>query len=128
MVGIFLAGLVVLGGLQSWWISPLLVRLDATTLLWASVGLTSFNDNAAVTYLAAQVPALMEPGAVAEGLRQAVMAGALAGGGLTVIANAPNPAGQAILGGHFEDGVSALHLALWALLPTLIAVLCFVLI
>ena len=128
MVGIFLAGLVVLGGLQSWWISPVLVRLDASTLLLASTVLTSFNDNAAVTYLASQVPALMQPGVVADGLRHAVMAGALAGGGLTVIANAPNPAGQSILAGHFEGGVSALQLALWALFPTLVAVVCFVLI
>jgi hypothetical protein len=128
MVGIFLAGLVVLGGLQSWWISPLMVRLDSSTLLLASTVLTSFNDNAAVTYLASQVPALMQPGVVADGLRHAVMAGALAGGGLTVIANAPNPAGQSILAGHFEGGVSALQLALWALFPTLVAVVCFVLI
>jgi hypothetical protein len=128
MVGIFLAGLVVLGGLQSWWIAPVLVRLDASTLLLASTALTSFNDNAAVTYLASQVPALMQPGVVADGLRHAVMAGALAGGGLTVIANAPNPAGQSILGGHFEDGVSALQLAFWALFPTAVAVVCFLLI
>ncbi len=128
MVGIFLAGLVVLGGLQSWWIAPVLVRLDASTLLLASTALTSFNDNAAVTYLASQVPALMQPGMIADGLRHAVMAGALAGGGLTVIANAPNPAGQSILGGHFKDGVSALQLALWALFPTAVAVVCFVLI
>ena len=128
MVGIFLAGLVVLGGLQSWWIAPVLARLDASTLLLASTALTSFNDNAAVTYLASQVPALMQPGVVADGLRHAVMAGALAGGGLTVIANAPNPAGQSILGGHFEGGVSALQLALWALFPTAVAVVCFVLI
>ena len=128
MVGIFLAGLVVLGGLQSWWIAPVLVRLDASTLLLASTALTSFNDNAAVTYLASQVPALMQPGVLADGLRHAVMAGALAGGGLTVIANAPNPAGQSILGSHFDDGVSALQLALWALFPTAVAVVCFVLI
>ena len=123
MVGFFLAGLVVLGGLQGWWIGPVILQMGDTSLLWASVGLTAFNDNAAITYLAAQVPALAEPSAAA--LRHAVLAGALAGGGLTVIANAPNPAGQAILGEYFEGGVSAGSLFLWALLPTAVAIACF---
>ena len=126
MVGFFLAGLVVLGGLQGWWIGPVIAQLGDMSLMAASVVLTSFNDNAAITYLASQVPALAEPGAAA--LRHAVLAGALAGGGLTVIANAPNPAGQAILGEHFEGGVSPIRLFLWALLPTAVAVasfLCF---
>ena len=123
MVGFFLAGLVVLGGLQGWWIGPVIMQMGDTSLLWASVGLTAFNDNAAITYLAAQVPALAEPSAAA--LRHAVLAGALAGGGLTVIANAPNPAGQAILSEYFEGGVSAGRLFLWALLPTAVAIACF---
>ena len=93
-----------------------------------STFLTSFNDNAAITYLAAQVPALAAPGAEAEALRHAVVAGALAGGGLTVIANAPNPAGQSILAPHFGPGVSPFRLLLWALLPTAVAVACFVVI
>ena len=92
-------------------------------LMLGATILTAFNDNAAITYLAAQVPALAEPSAAA--LRHAVLAGALAGGGLTVIANAPNPAGQAILGEYFEGGVSAGRLFLWALLPTGVAVGCF---
>jgi hypothetical protein len=54
------------------------------------------------------------------------MAGALAGGGFTVIANAPNPAGQSILAKHFDQGVSPLKLALWAVMPTAVAVLCFI--
>lgn len=125
LVGFFLAGLVVLGGVQGWWISPVLVRLNEQALLAVSVVLTSFNDNAAVTYLASQVPALAQDGALAAGLRHAVLAGALAGGGLTVIANAPNPAGQSILSPYFPDGVSPVRLALWALPPTLIAVGCY---
>jgi len=123
MVGFFLAGLVVLGGLQGWWIGPVILQLGDTSLLWASLVLTAFNDNAAITYLAAQVPALAEPSAAA--LRHAVLAGALAGGGLTVIANAPNPAGQAILGEYFAGGVSAGRLFLWAMLPTAVAIACF---
>ena len=126
MVGLFLAGLVVLGGTQSWWISPLITRLDANTLMLSATVLTAFNDNAAITFLAAQVPALALADATAQGLRHAVMAGALAGGGFTVIANAPNPAGQSILAKHFAQGVSPLKLALWALLPTVVAVLCFI--
>jgi len=125
LVGFFLAGLVVLGGQQSWWISPVLVRMDETSLLFASVVLTSFNDNAAITYLASQVPALAESGEISAGLRHAVMAGALAGGGLTVIANAPNPAGQAILGRHFAGGISPWRLFLWAIIPTLVALLAY---
>jgi len=123
LVGLFLAGLVVLGGLQRWWLEPVLLQMGESSLLWGSLGLTAFNDNAAITYLAAQVSALAEPGATA--LRHAVLAGALAGGGLTVIANAPNPAGQAILGGYFEGGVSAGRLFLWALPPTGVAVASF---
>ena len=125
LVGFFLAGLVVLGGVQGWWISPILGRLDTLTLMGVSTLLTSFNDNAAVTYLASQVADLARPGA--EGLRHAVMAGALAGGGLTVIANAPNPAGQSILARWFQGGVSPLRLLLWALWPTLVAMGCFLL-
>jgi Na+/H+ antiporter NhaD/arsenite permease-like protein len=126
LVGFFLAGLVVLGGLQGWWISPVILRLDEGALLAASTFLTSFNDNAAITYLAAQVPALAAPGPMAEALRHAVVAGALAGGGLTIIANAPNPAGQSILAPHFGSGVSPWRLAGWALVPTAVAVGCFV--
>ena len=38
-----------------------------------------------------------------EGFKYALVAGAVTGGGLTVIANTPNPAGFASLRGHFED-------------------------
>lgn len=126
LVGFFLAGLVVLGGVQGWWISPVLGRMGEGALLLVSTVLTSFNDNAAVTYLASQVPAFAGPGAEAAALRHAVMAGALAGGGLTVIANAPNPAGQSILSPWFPGGVLASRLFLWALVPTLVALACFV--
>lgn len=114
LVGFFLAGLVVHGGLQGWWIGPVLVRLTDTPLLIGAGVLTAFNDNAAITYLASLVPNL------ADSARYAVMAGAVVGGGLTVIANAPNPAGQAILGRFFPNGVAPLSLLLGALLPTLL--------
>lgn len=117
LVGFFLAGLEVLGSRQSWWISPLLERLDSTSLLLGSAALAAFNDNALVTYLASLVPGLEEPA------KQAVMAGALSSGGLTVIANAPNPAGQALLSRFFPNGISPLGLAAGALPPTVIALL-----
>jgi Na+/H+ antiporter NhaD/arsenite permease-like protein len=60
-----------------------------------------------------------------DGLKYAVVAGAVTGGGLTVIANAPNPAGQSILKRHFGNAVSPLGLFLAALLPTIIMLLCF---
>jgi len=121
LVGFFLAGLVIHGGLQAWWIEPVLRRLSEVPLFIGAATLTAFNDNAAITYLASQVPGF------AEDLKYAVVAGAVAGGGLTVIANAPNPAGQAILGRFFPDGVTPLGLVLGALPPTIVVSLCFIL-
>ena len=121
LVGAFLAGLVIHGGLQQWWIAPVLGRLTETPLLLGAAALTAFNDNAAVTYLATLVPGLTA------GMKTAVVAGAVAGGGLTVIANAPNPAGQAILSRFFPDGVSPIGLFLGALPATLILIASFLL-
>jgi len=114
LVGFFLAGLVVHGGLQGWWIGPVLSGLNKNALFVAAGVLTAFNDNASITYLASLVPNLGTT------LEYAVVAGAVTGGGLTVIANAPNPAGQAILGKFFPDGIGALGLLLGALLPTVL--------
>jgi hypothetical protein len=60
-------------------------------------------------------------------MKTAVVAGAVAGGGLTVIANAPNPAGQSLLGKFFPDGVSPLGLFLGALPATVILTASFLL-
>jgi hypothetical protein len=114
LVGFFLAGLVVHGGLQAWWIEPVLTRLGEGPLFLGAAILTAFNDNAAITYLATLVPDFTEP------LKYAVVAGAVTGGGLTVIANAPNPAGQNILQRFFPDGVAPLGLLLGALPPTMV--------
>jgi hypothetical protein len=120
LVGFFLAGLVIHGGCQQWWIEPVLRSMGNSTLLFGATVLTAFNDNAAITYLASLVPGF-SPGA-----KFAVVAGAVAGGGLTVIANAPNPAGQSLLQDHFGDeGVSAVKLFLAALFPTVVMVLAF---
>lgn len=122
MVGFFLAGLVVLGGLQKWWLQDLLGSLSPTVLFWGATALTALTDNAALTYL----------GSLVEGTsdiwRYMLVAGAVTGGGLTVIANAPNPAGFAILKNTFPDGaISPLKLLLSALVPTLIAAFFFLL-
>lgn len=120
LVGLFLAGLVIHGGCQEWWIESVLKSLNPLQLLLGSTVLTAFNDNAAITYLASLVPGFSQQA------KLAVMAGAVAGGGLTVIANAPNPAGQSILQGYFgNDGVNALKLLLAALIPTIIMLLAF---
>ena len=121
MVGLFLAGLVAHGGLQGWWIQPVLERLGELGLFFGAMFLTAFNDNAAITFLAA-----LSPGVAAKAaLQHAVMEGAVAGGGLTVIANAPNPAGQSLLGKHFARGISPLGLLAGAALPTAIVAGCF---
>jgi len=121
LVGFFLAGLVIHGAGQAWWIGPVLDRLGSVALFFGALVLTAFNDNAAITYLASLVPGFTPD------LQYAVVAGAVAGGGLTVIANAPNPAGQSTLAGHFPDGISPGGLLLGALLPTAIVAACFLL-
>jgi hypothetical protein len=120
LVGFFLAGLVIHGGLQQWWIAPVLSRLKEVPLLLGAIGLTAFNDNAAITYLSTLVPGL------GDAMKYAVVAGAITGGGLTVIANAPNPAGQSVLKPFFPGGISPLGLLLGALPATIIFALCFV--
>ena len=119
LVGFFLAGLVVHGALQGWWIAPVLTSLSENGVFWGSTILTAFNDNALITYLATLVPNL------SDGFKAAVVEGAVTGGGLTVIANAPNPAGQALLGRFFGGSVSPIKLLLAALPATLIAAAMF---
>jgi hypothetical protein len=119
LVGFFLAGLVIHGGLQGWWIAPVLASLPATPLFLSSTILTAFNDNALITYLGTLVPNL------GDSLKIALVEGAVTGGGLTVIANAPNPAGQALLGRFFGGAILPLGLLLGALLPTIVAALAF---
>ena len=116
MVGFFLAGLVLLGGLQKWWLQDLLGGLSPLVLFWGATALTAVTDNAALTYLGSLVDG------TSEAWRYMLVAGAVTGGGLTVIANAPNPAGFAILKNDFENGtISAGPLFLAALIPTLVA-------
>jgi hypothetical protein len=119
LVGFFLAGLVIHGGLQAWWIAPVLAGLSETPLFFSSTILTAFNDNALITYLATLVPNFDES------LKIAVVEGAVTGGGLTVIANAPNPAGQALLARFFDGAIWPIGLLLGALPPTLLVIIAF---
>jgi hypothetical protein len=119
LVGFFLAGLVVHGGLQGWWIAPVLASLSDFGLFMGATVLTAFNDNALITSLATLVPDL------GDSLKIAVVQGAVTGGGLTVIANAPNPAGQALLCRFFDGAIAPLGLLLGALIPTAIAIISF---
>ncbi|MCK8059659.1 MULTISPECIES: putative Na+/H+ antiporter [unclassified Fusibacter] len=119
LVAFFIGGLMVHGGLQGWWIAPLLANLPELGLNITSIVLTAFNDNAAITYLSTLVTDFPDT------LKYAIVTGAITGGGLTVIANSPNPVGQSILKKHFEKGVSSLQLLKFALLPTFITGLIF---
>jgi hypothetical protein len=119
LVGFFLAGLVTLGGFQKWWLQPLISQLDELPLFIGATGLTAITDNAALTYLGSLVEGLQDAD------KYALVAGAVAGGGLTVIANAPNPAGYGILKSSFGDeGISPVGLLLGALAPTLVVMAC----
>jgi len=120
MVAFFLAGLVVLGGQQQWWLQGVLSSLSETTLFYGAAALTAITDNAALTYLGSLVEG------VSDEFKYALVAGAVAGGGLTVIANAPNPAGFAILKNSFdEQSINPFWLFVAALPPTMVAILCF---
>lgn len=120
LVAFFLAGLVVLGGQQQWWLQPVLMSMSSDAVFFGAIALTAFTDNAALTYLGSLVEGL------SDGFKYALVAGAVTGGGLTIIANAPNPAGIAILRGHFDDeAVHPLGLLLAALPPTIVAALAF---
>jgi hypothetical protein len=122
LVGFFLAGLVTLGSLQEWWLRPLIGNLNGASLFFGTTALTAITDNAALTYLGSLVEGLSPE------MKYALVAGAVAGGGLTVIANAPNPAGVGILKtarAFADEGISPPGLFLGALFPTLVAIGCF---
>ena len=120
LVAFFLAGLVVLGGQQQWWLKPLLLSMSETQVFFGAVALTAVTDNAALTYLGSLVDGL------SASFKYALVAGAVAGGGLTIIANAPNPAGFSILKAYFDgESISPQGLLVAALPPTMVAVLAF---
>ena len=120
LVSLFLTGLVILGGQQKWWLQPLLNKLSPDQIYYAATALTAITDNAALTYLGSLVDGLSDQ------FKYALAAGAITGGGLTVIANAPNPAGYSILSKNFYGNtISPLYLFLAALGPTIVAIICY---
>ena len=118
LVGFFLAGLVTLGSMQAWWLKGVLTSLGDLALFLGATGLTAITDNAALTYLGSLVE-------LTDSAKYNLVAGAVAGGGLTVIANAPNPAGFGILKSSFDGGINPMGLLLGALVPTAIACVFF---
>lgn len=121
LVAFFLGGLVILGGQQAWWLKDIIQSLTNAQAFFGAIGLGAFTDNAAITYLGSLIDGLSDE------FKYYLVAGAVTGGGLTVIANAPNPAGVAILKNHFEDGtVDPRYLFLGAILPTIVASICFI--
>lgn len=116
LVGFFLAGLVILGAMQAWWLQPIVSSLEPIALFFGSLALTAITDNAALTYLGSLIDGISDES------KYMLVAGAVAGGGLTVIANAPNPAGVALLKRGFSDEtISIGGLLLGALGPTAVA-------
>jgi len=120
MVALFLVGLVILGGQQKWWLQTLLTQLSVNQIFYGATALTAITDNAALTYLGSLVEGLSDE------FKYALAAGAVTGGGLTVIANAPNPSGYSILSKKFDNKIiSPLYLFISASLPTIVAIICF---
>jgi hypothetical protein len=122
LVGFFLAGLVTLGNPQAYWLKPLIQSLSGHSMFFGATALTAITDNAALTYLGSLVAGIPDE------IKYALVAGAVTGGGLTVIANAPNPAGVGILNSSrvFNgEGISPVGLFLGALVPTAVAVVFF---
>jgi len=122
LVGFFLAGVVVLGGMQQWWLQPIVSQTPPRALFFGAAALTALTDNAALTYLGSLIVGISDEA------KYSLVAGAVAGGGLTVIANAPNPAGVSLLKSGFAGGaVSAGQLLVGALWPTAVALAAFAL-
>jgi hypothetical protein len=122
LVAFFLAGLVLLGGMQQWWLQTIVSRMSSNALFFGATALTAITDNAALTYLGSLILGISDEA------KYSLVAGAVAGGGLTMIANAPNPAGVALLRQGFSDAsIGAGELLVGALIPTLVAIAAFTL-
>lgn len=120
LVGFFLGGLVILTAKQGWWLKPILSSVENIQLYIGTLFLAPVTDNAAITSLASQVETLTDHS------KYLIVAAAVVGGGMTIIANAPNPAGFTLLKEHCPaKNLAPLQLFIAALPPTLIAGLIF---
>ncbi|WP_413557761.1 putative Na+/H+ antiporter [Bdellovibrio sp. HCB209] len=117
LVSLFLGGIIQFGAFQKWWLAPLLSKMNDAVLFKGATLLTAITDNAALTYLGSQVD-------LSDSSKYALVAGALAGGGLTIIANAPNAAGYSVLSHKFPGGLKPVKLLVAALAPTAVAIIC----
>ncbi|MFZ0565372.1 MAG: putative Na+/H+ antiporter [Chlamydiales bacterium] len=119
LVGFFFAALLIHGELQEWWIIPLIERLDYFGATITSFILSALVDNAIVSYMTADLPQF-------DTLKHyLVITAAMSAGGLTIMANAPNVVGHAILRSYFKGSISFLYLFLGALAPSLILLTLF---
>ncbi len=116
LVGFFLGGLVILTAHQGWWLKPILSSMESFNLYLGTLTLAPVTDNAAITSLAAQVDNLPDAS------KYLVVAAAVVGGGMTIIANAPNPAGFTLLKSYCPNKtLRPLKLFVAATIPTFIA-------
>lgn len=120
LVGFFLGGLVILTAKQGWWLKPILSSIENFQLYFGTLLLAPVTDNAAITSLASQVTTL------SENSKYLIVSAAVVGGGMTIIANAPNPAGYALLRAYCPGkNLKPLKLLLSALVPTVVAGIIF---
>ncbi|MEZ5315595.1 MAG: putative Na+/H+ antiporter [Chlamydiales bacterium] len=119
LVGFFFASLIIHGELQSWWIIPLMQNLNYFGAMGVSFLLSAFMDNAVISYITLELPKY-------DDLKHyLVIVGAMSAGSLTVIANAPNPVGHALLRGSFNGKISFFFLFLGGVMPALIYLFLF---
>ncbi|MCB1181652.1 MAG: hypothetical protein KDK55_06510 [Chlamydiia bacterium] len=119
LVGFFFASLLIFGDLQSWWVKYLLDIQGLINLMGRSALLSAFVDNATVIYISTRISLN------GQAIHYAIVAGAMAAGGLTIVANAPNLIGYTILRSSFYGKISFLRLFLGALIPTTIMLFTF---
>jgi len=119
LVGFFFASLLIHGELQGWWVVPLLQQLPQVGAMFMSFVLSAFMDNAVVNYLSLEVPHFNEM------KHYLMVSGAMSAGALTIVANAPNPLGHAILRSAFSDKISLFYLFLGALFPSCLLLFIF---
>lgn len=60
LVAFFLAGLVVFGRQQQWWLQPVLISMGSDQVFFGATILAAFTDNAALTYLGSLVEGLSD--------------------------------------------------------------------